>query len=270
MGSPSELWDAVVARTASALASGALQPIETRSEILEDAGVAFLTRVVANLERKRLAGIERGDDFDPFLHPDPDLLVGDISETHVAVLNKFHVVEHHVLIVTRAFEEQETLLTVPDFEALRIALDAIDGLGFYNAGRVAGASQRHKHLQIVPTPLGEGPERTPMDRLLRREPDGPPFAHTFGRLDGGTAAEMRELYLRLLAECGRENDPHAYNLLVTREWMLLVPRTRDAWEDIAVNALGFAGALLVRSEAQLDTLRRIGPMRLLCEVTPNV
>ena len=269
---PGTLWDAVVERTAAALASGALQPIETRSEILEDGGVRFLTRVVRNLERKRLAKIEQGSDFDPFLHPEKELLVGEISRTHVAVLNKFNVVEHHLLLVTKAFEDQETLLTVADFEALAFALEAIDGLGFYNAGAVAGASQRHKHLQLVPAPIGEGPERTPMDVLLRHEPVTLGFAHALRRFDEERvfrrAPEMRALYLRLLAECGRENDPRAYNLLMTREWMLVVPRSREAWEGISVNALGFAGALLVRSEEELETLRRIGPMRLLREVTP--
>ena len=55
----------------------------------------------------------------------------------------------------------------------------------------------------------------------------------------------------------------AYNLLVTREWMLLVPRAREAYEDISVNALGFAGALLARDDKQLELLRAVRPMRVL-------
>ena len=45
---------------------------------------------------------------------------------------------------------------------------------------------------------------------------------------------------------------------------------RPSWSDIAVNALGFAGALLVRTEEELARLRQIGPMRLLREVAGNV
>ena len=48
--------------------------------------------------------------------------------------------------------------------------------------------------------------------------------------------------------------------------MVLVPRRQEAFEDIAVNALGFAGSLLVRSDAQLAYLREIGPLAVLREV----
>jgi ATP adenylyltransferase/5',5'''-P-1,P-4-tetraphosphate phosphorylase II len=64
-------------------------------------------------------------------------------------------------------------------------LAEFDGLAFYNAGTIAGASQSHKHLQQVPVPLGPGPARTPLDPLLgtaRFEGDlgvlpGLPFVH---------------------------------------------------------------------------------------------
>ena len=258
------LWDAVVDTTASALSSGALQPIETRTDIVKDGGVSFLTRVVSNLERKRLDGVRRGSNFNPFLHPEEALFVADLSETHYALLNKFNVVEHHVLIVTRAFEEQESLLTERDFEAAWIALGEIDGLAFYNAGSEAGASQRHKHLQIVPLPLGDGPELTPIDPILERLP----FENAFRRIDD--PARTRERYLEMLSAIGRADDPRAYNLLMTREWMLAVPRVREAWESISVNALGFAGALLVRSDDELERLRRVGPMTLLRQVSDSM
>ena len=41
----------------------------------------------------------------PFLPYDPALLVAPISPTHVALLNRFNVVDDHFLIVTRSFEE---------------------------------------------------------------------------------------------------------------------------------------------------------------------
>ncbi len=175
MGEPRTLWDRVVKKAASALASGALQPIETRSVTLVDGGVRFLTRVAANLVLKQVVAKKRGPGFNPFLNPEEDLLIADISETHYALLNKFNVIDNHVLIVTRAFEGQESLLSQADFEALWIGLRAIDGVAFYNAGREAGASQRHKHLQLVGAPLGEGSEHFPMDAALEREPGALPF-----------------------------------------------------------------------------------------------
>ncbi len=273
MEEPLTFWDHVVAKSASALASGALQPIETRSVTLVDGGVRFLTRVAANLVRKQVVAKKRGPSFNPFLNPEEDLFIADVSETHYALLNKFNVFDKHVLIVTRAFEEQESLLSQADFEALWIGLRAIDGFAFYNAGREAGASQRHKHLQLVRAPLGEGPERIPMDAALEREPGGLPFRNAscslrdcVDRTLEGAAETTRKRYLQLLADVGRENDPRAYNLLATRERMVVVPRSRDAWESISVNALGYAGALFVQDEDELERLRRLGPMRLLAAV----
>ena len=39
-----------------------------------------------------------------------------------------------------------------------------------------------------------------------------------------------------------------------------MPRSREHFDSVSVNSLGFAGALLVRNEAQLEHLRRVGPM----------
>ncbi|NIO40609.1 MAG: phosphorylase, partial [Burkholderiales bacterium] len=39
--------------------------------------------------------------MNPFLPYGKDLFVSDISETHLALLNKFNVIDYHLLIVTR-------------------------------------------------------------------------------------------------------------------------------------------------------------------------
>jgi len=57
-----------------------------------------------------------------------------------------------------------------------------------------------------------------------------------------------------------------YNLLVTRQWLLLVPRSQEFFEGISINALGFVGALLVKEVAQLAMLRKQGPMSALQHV----
>jgi ATP adenylyltransferase len=87
-----------------------------------------------------------------------------------------------------------------------------------------------------------------------------------------SAAEMlAEHYRSLCAACGiegraqrgalRQSAP--YNLLLTREWMLLVPRTRECVDSISMNALGFAGCLFVRDAAQMRLVVERGPMALL-------
>ena len=248
--------------SARALRSGALQPIATRSTSLEDGGVRFVIRIVERIEKKKASQEDQEKTGrNPFLPYEEELFVADISPTHVAVLNKFNVMENHLLVVTRAFEEQESLLTPEDFEAMRVVLEDFDSLFFYNSAAAAGASQRHKHLQFVPVPIGEGPERCPMEFLLAGGRQALPFPCRFQ-----SAPPTRERYLEALAEFGRRSDPGAYNLLATRDWMLFVPRRQGSFESISVNGLGFAGAFLVKDDEELARLLLVGPMNVLREV----
>ncbi|HYW04706.1 MAG TPA: DUF4922 domain-containing protein [Gammaproteobacteria bacterium] len=276
------LWQRAAAVSARALSSGALQPIETRSEPLEDRGLPFVVRMVSSLRRKRRETAAADPSFDPFRPPyQPGLWVGDLSSTHAVVLNKFNVLPQHLLLVTRRFEHQTQALGADDFAALWTTLAGREALGFYNAGAEAGASQPHKHLQAVPLPLAPELRDLPFSALFRRNaaagqvPDLP-FVHAFvpvpARWLEDPAAGGREsgqVYRALLRAAGLDadaDDPGAYNLLATRRWLWLVPRRRAAFDGIGVNALGFAGAMLVRETEQLERLRRHGPLRVLQEV----
>lgn len=99
-----------------------------------------MVRSLQVLERKKTDGKKRGaGSFNPFLPYEEEMFVAKMPPGHVLLLNKFNVVDDHVLIVTEAFEEQTALLTNADFIAMWSALREIDGLSFYNAGQVAGA-----------------------------------------------------------------------------------------------------------------------------------
>ena len=118
--------------TENALSTGALLSIPTGYEFIEDCGMRFFVRILSGLrlkdeakQQQEKASEATGVQADPFLPYENDLFVADISDTHVAVLNKFNVVEHHLLIITRGFEDQEDLLTLNDFNAL---LDLYGGI----------------------------------------------------------------------------------------------------------------------------------------------
>ena len=277
---PGKLWSRIKTVTESALKSGALLSIPTECELVEQDGVVFIVRILLNLVRKDEAKKKQSKDFNPFLPYDQDLWVADISDTHVCILNKFNVVDNHLLIITRAFEEQESLLTQQDFAAMWACLADIDGLAFYNGGKIAGASQKHKHLQIVPLPLGNTGVKVPIEALFGAEftsvgkVPGLPFIHALTRFDSDltkspidAGAATLERYQALLKAVGLENKIGAYNLLVTCEWMLIVGRSRECFESISVNSLGFAGALLVRNQEQLQLLKQYGAMNILKNVT---
>lgn len=289
---PGTLGKALAETTARALERGALFAIPTWTALVEQAGVRFLVRVISNLARKeaqrrlRQAASAAREGLDPFMPPEDSLVLTGVSDSHLCLLNKFNVLERHILIVTRAFEPQESPLTAEDFHALWACMAEYHGLGFYNSGEAAGASQPHKHLQMVPLPLGpEGPD-VPIAPLLASAEgradvvtDLPlPFRHAFTWLEDRLWSRPREAatravnrYRALLEAAGLAADsPPPYNLLVTRQWMLLVPRSAEKSKGISVNALGFAGALLVRDEAQLARLETMGPMALLQRVAAPV
>lgn len=294
---PGSLWTLTRERAGRALESGALEPIETRSEVVEEAGISFSVRVVSSLRRKEesTGGVQEN----PFSPPDPGLLVGGVSERYLAVLNRFPVLRHHLLLVTREVEDQALPLGPADFDAAARCLDEIDGLAFFNSGPEAGASQPHRHLQLVPFPVGhpvrrEGGERTlptPLEPVLREILEDPgratlpafDFPHAVMPLpETAWRAADREDRLRRVADALRlayralahrtglglapDGADRPYNLLITRSWMLLVLRNRGRFAGIDVNALGFAGALLVKDRDGLQTVRHHGPLEVLRSV----
>ena len=186
MFEPGTLWSKTVETTEKALKTGALQPISTECTFLYDSGIEFLVRIVSNLTRKTEERKE-SNSSNPFLPYEKDMFVMDISETHICLLNKFNVIDHHLLIVTRSFEDQENLLTIGDFNAIWSCMAEYDCLAFYNGGEIAGASQQHKHLQIIPLPMANKGPRVPIESLfqsvqLESNPGvipGVPFIHSF-------------------------------------------------------------------------------------------
>ena len=285
---PGSLWTRVKEQTQHALASGALQPLPTEYEFVEQDGIHFLVRILSNLVRKDEAKRDcqsASKEINPFLPYEEDLFVTDISDTHLCLLNKYNAVDHHLLVVTRQFEEQETWLTQKDFQAMGAVLGEIDGLVFYNAGKTAGASQKHKHLQLVPFPLVPHGVNLPIEPAIAtaqfEEEIGSvptfPFVHAIAQLNSLTAESLLKRYYSLLraveilnaAQPSGTTQTAAYNLLATREWMLLIPRTREHSESISVNSLGFAGALLVRNQEQMQLLKEQQPMTLLKNVAAS-
>ncbi|KAJ4401316.1 hypothetical protein N0V85_005548 [Neurospora sp. IMI 360204] len=117
--------------------------------------------------------------FDPFDNPLPSMLVCPLPPHHNLVLNKFAIVPEHFILSTREYKEQTHLLEQSDLEATRACIEAYqqyagpggeekkDEAGkrkegdereeetgsklyaFFNCGEHSGASQPHRHLQLL-------------------------------------------------------------------------------------------------------------------------
>jgi len=290
---PLSLWTKIIDRTVHAIRCGALYSIPTESFFYDENGIQYLVRILTNLSRKEEAKkkeLEKtkssGKRVNPFLPYEENMFVTDISDTHLCLLNKYNVVEHHILIVTREFEDQEMLLSLKDFEAMWLCMAEFKGLSFYNGGFAAGASQPHKHLQLVPLPLAPKGHSIPVEPVFDSVKyhgfvdTTPllPFVHAFIRLEPDcintpleTAKRTLDYYHTMLnfvglkaTGDGKQSCP--YNLLVTRDWMFLVPRSTEFYHSISVNSLGFAGAFLMKNEEEMEILKRHGAMNLLKSV----
>ncbi|KAK9806958.1 hypothetical protein WJX72_008674 [[Myrmecia] bisecta] len=283
------LWEAVLHRYAAAQQAGAAYQTETDTQALIDSqyGLRFILRVAAALRDKPKPPKASGDKKEwrnPFLPYEPDLWVQHLSETHTLLLNKFNVVAHHLLVVTRDFQSQLDPLNARDFAATLQVLQSMPqgGMAYYNCGSDSGASQPHKHLQIVPLPFEEGGSADPPFGQLVEE------AWTAAQGSGLQAVAMRQLpfrsYCTLLpgrvtgeqlekafqglheaATSGLEASV-SYNVLLTLRFMMVVPRRSECCGPVAVNSLGYAGTLLVRSKEELEFIHKKGPIAILTEV----
>ena len=126
-----------------------------------------------------------------------------LTTRHRLIFNKFPARKHHVLVITKEPEKQQSRLNRADFEAVLLAMKTLDeAFMYYNAGEIAGASQEHKHMQVIPVSSlqnGKIPihDRV-MDALQRAQIGNEPESDLFdGRPEQGKESEDFGMYNNL-------------------------------------------------------------------------
>ncbi|KAJ3558018.1 hypothetical protein NM688_g1156 [Phlebia brevispora] len=259
----------------------------------------------ADADERRAILEGEGKRHDPFAPPYiPNLLLGDLKdeegEEYVVLFNKFSIVPHHILLITKEFHSQAAPLMPPDLVQTYKFLLAAQKAGrkffaFYNCGDMSGASQPHKHLQLIPLEE-DGP---PVEKLARIKTleflerpfalEELPYANHVRRLPpylpNAAPEELEDTLARVflslldLAVSTYRRDPTpdsvpqstrafksaiSYNVLLTLEHMHVIPRKLETYtlketgETLSINAMGFAGCLLVKSEQELDAVLKEG------------
>lgn len=218
-----------------------------------------------------LTNISKLPRHNPFLPPELELVISSAGPYHTLIWNKFAVIPIHILIISRDYIPQDSPLEQIDFEACRTVLAAYDNdddddarstdkgiewLFFYNSGSQSGASQPHRHLQAIPIQSRSAP--------LLEEVSYPSYALSpliysslLSTRQGGPS-QWFEAYQQCKAKLDQE-IPHSidlstssYNLLFTKNWMLMVPRGKEFYSGISFNALAMLGYLLAQNEQELD------------------
>ena len=278
----SELLRQANAVAAEAKASGALVPLKTSlTHLMGEGGTSFELRHLLSATPKHLRAA--GPKPNPFLPWDQRLEVERIGDSHVVILNKYPVQSAHMLLITQTWQPQTGWLSLDDWRALALVDATTTGLWFFNSGPNAGASQPHRHLQLLPRAAGEPIcARQDWFRRCAADPtvlaDDPLFrssrvAPLTSPLTGET---LHRIYLSLAGELGlgspsNDSCPRgAYNVLLSRQWMAIVRRQTEGIRGFSVNALGFAGSLLSTDESDREWIQRSGPEALLRAVVEAV
>ncbi|KAI5123679.1 hypothetical protein M0805_001707 [Coniferiporia weirii] len=251
------------------------------------------------------ANAETAGKLDPFAPPyNLNLLVGELKdeeegEEFVVLLNKFSVVPCHFLLVTKDFKSQAAPLYPSELVQTYLLIDAARKAGktlfaFYNCGDVSGASQPHKHIQFISVD-DDGPPVEKLARAVNLESESKAFSlnslpyathvRRLPSLSSSTPLAVLEdalgsafmALLDLTISTVRLDPEHpvgqpSYNVLLTRAHMYTIPRRceeyvlRETGDALSVNALGFAGMLLVKSERELEAVKKEGVIAILGNV----
>jgi len=276
-------WTSALDRSSQALEKGALIPLTTsRLQCPGPGADRFeLRQLNAQLPRHHRPEGPKPNPFSPW---EPELEIESIGIDHVLILNKYPVQTGHMLLITRQWAPQVHWLTHKDWSALLQVDRDTSGLWFFNSGPKAGASQPHRHLQLLRRQRGEQicPRESWFRNLLhirnrkRSEDDQDPLIascavafrpHGYELKQDAHAlhALYRSLAMTLdLGDVDTEQPPLApYNLLITPDWMALIRRKQERTAGFSLNLLASAGYLLAIQNLNLAWLTRNAGQRLL-------
>ncbi|RAL06626.1 putative phosphorylase [Aspergillus homomorphus CBS 101889] len=229
--------------------------------------------------------------------PTPDLIIATIHTTHILVPNAYCVFRPQFLLLTQdSYRRQHEPLDQADLEAARAVLCALGDdrpyFAMFNCGRTAGASRQHKHMHIIPCSdedidhvvelptersrfeNGDGAPKQPiLPSILHPRAEDIPFAHFRVSL---SASKFRDLayskflhdaYVSLLEEMhtalGGDGECIAHNVILIKDWIMVIPRSKDRNLDVAVNGAGMVGSVWLDREEMLARWLEIGPVEVL-------
>ncbi|KAI1074472.1 HIT-like protein [Whalleya microplaca] len=283
-----------------ARANGDLTNYPTQVAVLTPGSVPFQLRFSPALAAKPKAPKPKEPNskpFNPFENPAPALLVAQLPPSHRLVLNKFAVVPEHFILATKDVKPQTHVLEKDDIAATYACIQAYRTEGrelfaFFNSGEHSGASQPHRHLQLLPVDrmrdglenVERGNEWGVLAEKLNSQEKVVPFMVLTASMRADMSAEERhnvyvDLYqhaVKTALEIGEVPDEGeakiSYNFAMTESCIALCPRVAEgaliknkAGEDIgpvSLNGTVLAGTALVKNEAEWNALREDPDMLL--------
>ena len=273
-------WRKSIEASNKAIGNGSLVPLRTEYSLIKDkfGNELQLRRLIGSVPEHLNQSGPKQNVFKPW---DANLQVDTIGDRHVLILNKYPIVKGHMLLITRKWQPQNGWLTVYDWEAMQIVDNDTTGLWFFNNSPKAGASQPHRHLQLLRREVGQincPREQVFLSTINQNTNHQSKFqtnSLTVKRTlspNSDPAQDLFDDYCHLCRVIGvgdpisNEKPLKAYNLLITKGWISIILRSREKIKGFSINARGFAGYLLYTNKSDITWLTKHGPDELLDKV----
>ena len=212
----------------------------------------------------------------PFQPWNKDLEVASIEDSHILLLNKYPVQIGHMLLITKNWAPQNGWLTIKDWKSISLVNRDTTGLWFFNSCPEAGASQPHRHFQLLRRSADEKfcPRDIWFENFLNKKLTNDTKLTKSAYIVDIDISKCNAEYLnnKYLFACLNANIGNPtkdkvplspYNILLCNKWMIVIRRSRDCINGFSVNALGFAGYLLATEHSDIHWLDNNGPEYLL-------
>jgi ATP adenylyltransferase len=229
----------------------------------------FEFRLVPHLLRKPITASDAperhtGQGSNPFLNPDPKFVVSPVGASHLLLMNKFCVYRPSLLLITRHFAPQSDSLDASDLAAAWTVLNHFEQrqILIYNCGYESGSSQGHKHMQLWNYPdereLGFQlfPNQAQSTVDVTSNIPNVPHLHFVLRLPpGADAAFVIQAYAKLYEKVRQAHAKHgtgpAFNVILVKEWICLIPRRHCGLEKGAgANAAAIVGLVWLTNNSE--------------------
>ena len=272
------IWSKALEVSRKAVNCGAVIPLNTIKYKSSEDSCDFELRFLKSPIPKYLT--EYGPKRNPFIPWDTRLQIQPINDKHTLILNKYPVQIGHMLLITNTWKPQNGWLNKDDFEAIQNVDNDTTGLWFFNSSKEAGASQPHRHFQLLPRRYNESicPRFDWFCSLLNNtNVINSEISHCISirqrsKYKNSSEYDLFSSYKSMIDEMNLGdidiiNKPlKPYNLLITSEWIALITRKTDRSNGFSINALGFAGYFLGTKRSDVDTLIKFGPEKILKDV----
>jgi sulfate adenylyltransferase (ADP) / ATP adenylyltransferase len=224
-------------------------------------------RKIPCFDEKPMPEDGKGPKGNPFAEAIEEDFVILRTDTHVLQHNKFCVYRPSLILHTKDFAPQADPLDFADFQAACQVLNELSQpyIVFYNCGVDSGSSQPHKHMQLIPKPAKEEfvlfPDlpKSNSDKENTSEPisnrsltisqppasSKVPFYCLISYLPTGISPkDVYNIYSEMLKSPHPDYpDLEAHNMVMTEQWICVIPRRLRLMFGVPANAMGMMGLI---------------------------